>query len=163
MKVLEVVPRGIEAINATYGDPDVNRDFILDSDFFGSRITVFTFPHAMRLSWKPDQYVKRFQAHVKVGPVVIDALEEVFDEIGVDKMRELGWDYWGGGFNFRKSRTSSRLSTHSWGIAVDLNPHLAPLGMMNCGQPAPIVDAFEKRGFVWLQGDFMHAQACVGY
>ena len=163
MEVLKVVPRGVDSINAVYGNPDKNRDYVLDRDWFDTYVGVFTFENPMRLSWKPDQYVKRFQAHRDVGPVIVDALAEVFSEIGPEKMKEYGWDYWGGCFNFRKSRTSPRLSTHSWGIAVDLNPHICPLGMMKCDQPPLIVDAFEKRGFVWLEGDWMHAQACTGY
>jgi len=77
-------------------------------------------------------------------------------------------DTYGGCFNFRAKRSSSKLSTHSWGIALDLNPETN--GMGREGDMAPgIVEVFESFGFTWggrwsgAGKDPMHFQFCSGY
>ena len=58
------------------------------------------------------------------------------------------------------------LSTHAWGIAIDLNNHIAGWLDPDGVQPEGIVDAFKKRGFIWggdwseQYVDMMHFQAC---
>jgi len=82
-------------------------------------------------------------------------------------LQENDWDRWGGCFNFRLKRGSNELSTHAWGIAVDINPHIAPFGGDPDKQPYFIVKAFERRGFEWggrwSYPDGQHFQACHGY
>ena len=67
-----------------------------------------------------------FMLEAGVGKVFIDVLHEIGQYKGVDWLGEKRYDYYGGCFNFRKKRGQGELSIHSWGIAVDLNPHLAP-------------------------------------
>lgn len=66
----------------------------------------------------------------------------------------------GGSFNWRRIAGTSRLSVHSFGIAVDLNTELGGYWRWSGaaeGQafdydnriPAQIVAAFERRGFIW--------------
>jgi len=66
----------------------------------------------------------------------------------------------GGSFNWRPIAGSHALSSHSWGIAVDLGTKLAdywryqttnPSGPIKWKNryPQPIVDAFEAEGFIW--------------
>jgi|GEM_PF-575001 len=65
----------------------------------------------------------------------------------------------GGTFNWRKIEGTERLSTHSYGIAIDLNVDKSkywrwekPATLATFSRkefPAEIIEAFEKRGFVW--------------
>lgn len=75
----------------------------------------------------------------------------------------------GGTFKWRKIARSTNLSTHAWGIAIDLNVERGyywrwqrpkhPLKWRNV-VPQEIVDAFESEGFIWggrwLHYDTMH-------
>jgi len=166
MKTLDYVPKGLIEIKKYYGNPDVDGDFILDTWFVGDNLSIFWFPFPMHLSWKPDHLVRRFQAHVKVGLVIIDALKEIAAYKGEGYLEDNKLNYYGGCFNFRKMRGADKLSTHSYGIAIDINPHIAPFGRPG-RQPDFIVKAFERRGFEWggrwRYPDPMHFQACTGY
>lgn len=86
------------------------------------------------------------------------------------KIRTLGC------FVVRVSRTTPKLSTHSWGIAVDLNADANPLQhLLNLTDPIRTdiptewVEEFERCGFTWggkfrgLSKDPMHFQFCSGY
>lgn len=66
----------------------------------------------------------------------------------------------GGGYNWRTISQTGRLSPHSFGIAVDVNPKLgqywkwtgAPqgdVGPYNNRVPSEVVMAFERYGFIW--------------
>lgn len=75
---------------------------------------------------------------------------------------------YGGCFNFRAKRSGSKLSTHAWGIAIDLNPETNAMGRE--GDMAPgIVKVFESFGFTWggrwtgAGKDRMHFQFCSGH
>jgi len=54
----------------------------------------------------------------------------------------------GGCFSFRPQPTGTKLSTHSWGIAIDLNPETNAQGTAGDIDSA-IVDIFRKAGFQW--------------
>jgi hypothetical protein len=93
----------------------------------------------------------------------------VEQQIGVPSRKELvGGPVATGCFAVRRKRTESKLSTHSWGIAIDLNPETDPMG--SSGEIAPgVVGAF--RSFVFKCGgdrpgkgkDPMNSQYCTGY
>jgi hypothetical protein len=77
-----------------------------------------------------------------------------------------------GCFSPRLKRVNGDLSTHSWGISVDLNAATNPLQAPGCSVVSDIPDAwvaeFEKRGFTWggrFSGrrDPMHFQLVAGY
>jgi hypothetical protein len=66
----------------------------------------------------------------------------------------------GGAFFWRNIAGTSRLSPHSWGIALDLNPRHgsywrdrkaggSEVEAMRNNYPQEIVDLFEKHGFIW--------------
>jgi len=165
MITLPQVPVGYDEILKLYGNPDVDHDIILDANWFSTHIRVFDLPFAMRYFVNEDSWVpvRRFQAHFLVGEAMVDALAEVYRVVGLEEMQDREWDRFAGCFNFRANRRSPRLSTHAWGIAIDLNPHLAPMGQRICGQPQPIKTAFETRGFYCVPSDFQHFQACTGW
>lgn len=66
----------------------------------------------------------------------------------------------GGTFAWRPIAGTSRLSPHSWGIAIDLNPRQGAywrgnkatgpeVEAMRTSYPQEIVEIFEKHGFIW--------------
>ncbi len=154
----------LKELKEIYGNPDANGDFILDPGWYMENIRVFNFVQPMRSPWGEHPIITRFTAHKKIGNVIIDAFDEVFRSVGVDEMRARTWDYFAGCWAFRRNvNAPEKLSVHSWGVAIDQNPHLAPNGKEENGQPDVIVKAFEERGFRWVPGDWMHAQACWNY
>jgi len=170
MEMLSPVPHGKREIIETYGTPDANGDGVLDQEWFEKNIRIFDMPFSMRLSWRPTAWVTRFQAHRFVGKVIYDALSEIAEYRGLTYLQTRGYDMFGGCFNFRFAKGDPRaLSTHAWGIAIDLNPHLAPFGEERHKQPAFIIEAFKRRGFFagadWPMPytDGMHFQAATGY
>ena len=167
MITLAEVPHGLEEILEVYGNPDLDGDFMLDTSFVDHNLAIFDFPFPMKLSWNPIKTARRFQAHANIGAVMADALKEIMDHKGWQYLIDNQFDYYGGCFAFRLMRGRQELSTHSWAIAIDINPHIAPLGGDPAGQPVFIVKAFERRGFEWggrwSRPDPMHFQACSGY
>jgi hypothetical protein len=169
---LRAVPDGYDAIVGRYGDPDVDKDYILDRHFVNVRLTTMATPYPMRLSWKPAVSVKAIQCHIAVAASLVDALTEIRDYKGEGYLYDNCLDYWGGCFNFRPMRGYPALSTHSWGIAVDVCPQLGRFGNREdlISYPKFIVDAFRARGWDWggawplkYHADGMHFQAARGY
>lgn len=164
---LEFIPHGIKAINAYYGDPDANDDGIADKEYIHRNILRYDLPFPMRLSWKKDVKVTSVYIHKLVAPALLDALREIKNYKGYDFLRKNDLDILGGIHNFRTIRGYKQyLSTHSWAIAIDINPHRGEMGKPT-DMPLFVVEAFTKRGFIW-GGNFdrvdgMHFQACSGY
>lgn len=162
-------PTGLDAIKRYYGDPDPDGDMVFDPDWIADHTTVYTLPMPLRLSWDfSSRSATRIRAHNYVGEAMLEALAEIRDYQGPEWLCEQDLDLFGGCYNPRLTRGGTKLSTHSWGIAIDLNPHRGPMGQSG-DMPDFIVQAFTKRGFEW-GGDWpmpycdgMHFQACKGY
>jgi len=139
-----------------YGFPNENPNYL----------TVLNLPYPMRLAWDKNVFVKKITCH----KLVSDKLELIFKDIlnhyGIDKIKELGIDIYGGCFNFRKMRGGNDYSRHSWGIAIDLDPERNLLKETSktarFARPEynPMIDMFYKHGFVSLgrekNYDWMH-------
>lgn len=166
MKRLEYIPR-YEELDEFYGNPESDPG-VVDPLFIDEYLIRIIMPYYMRLSWKPDIKVSILLVHRRIASVVIDALDEIKAYRGEDYLHANNYDYLGGSYNFRLMRAGTELSTHSWGAAIDLNPHLAPyrqkenLKWMN-HQPDFIRDAFINRGFVSFPWDAMHFQAVLSF
>jgi LysM repeat protein len=161
-----VPPHGLEAIFSFFGDI---RDYLYDdgtldeaswiAEYLGQAALPFPIP----LSWDLGTTVKRVRCHKKL----VDILPEVLAAIEKAGLRKQIKNY-GGCFAFRSKRTSGRLSTHSWGIAIDLNPLTNPMGLPGDMNP-DVVEIFRQFGFKWggdwpgRNQDPMHFQFCTGY
>lgn len=166
------LPNGLKEINEVFGNPDKDGNFELDGSFIKAKLKRFKFPFPMRLSWDSSRYMTHFSAHSLVGVFILDALREIRFYKGYGFLKDNGWDFCGGVYCFRKMGSYPALSTHSWGIAIDINPHLGRYGE-EPKMPQFIVDAFKKRGFEWggdwpsknpkWKFDGMHFQMCTGY
>ena len=55
----------------------------------------------------------------------------------------------GGCLNIRQTRNGTGWSTHSWGIAIDLNPTWNKQGEGSFELGEEIAKCFEEEGFIW--------------
>jgi len=163
---IDYVPTGRGEIIRHYGNPDADGDFAVDEQWKRDNLRVFRLPYPLRLSWRPDVLVERVATHRLVGDAIVDALDEIGQTHGGAHLERNRLNHFGGIFNPRLKRGYNDLSTHTWAIAIDINPHRGPLGE-EPDMPGFIVEAFERRGFVWggrwSRPDGMHFQAARGY
>ncbi len=162
---LEHVPEGLHDIMKYYGSPgslDSKGHAHIDRKWYKENISYFELPFTLRQSWD-QRIVKGFIAHNKVGPSMVDALEDVKEYGGLGFLKRYKLDQWGGVFNPRWKKGATEPSTHMFGIAIDYCPELGPYGEES-RMPCFIVEAFERRGFInlWMH-DGMHNQAAKGY
>lgn len=160
-----VPPHGLDAILAEFGDiyACLRDDGTLDPLWETDQLARAVLPFPIPLSWDPAKQVLSVYCHRRLVPVFPAVMAEI-DRRGLrEKVRTFG-----GCFNFRAKRSGSKLSTHSWGIAIDLNPETNAMGQAG-DMPAGIVAAFESHGFTWggrwtgRGKDPMHFQFCSGY
>ena len=79
-------------------------------------------PYPMRIAWSRNKKIKRFQCHKSIAKRLSNVFNELLAHYGYDTIVELGIDLYGGCFNYRLMRGGTDLSTHSWAIAIDLDP-----------------------------------------
>jgi len=100
----------------------------------------------------PVNYIR---CHKSIAESVIDALAEILNNYGIDKIKKFGLNReCGGSYNHRKTRDGKWWSVHAWGAAVDLWCHMGRYGKKPI-IPNEIVQIFKKRGFYW-GGDFKY-------
>lgn len=115
--------------------------------------------HLVTIIWCPSLVNQKLRVTSQNG--VDKQLQKISDEL--DKHPELK-DYLrsAGTFNWRKVRGTDRLSSHSFGTAIDLNVKYSDYWQWDCRCtsedvdlryknriPQLIVDIFEKHGFIW--------------
>jgi hypothetical protein len=93
------------------------------------------------------------------------ALAEIYVTLGEAEFRRQGWHVYGGCHMFRNKRGGSTLSTHAWGIAIDINPNENTLKSSRTTFSPAAVDIMERWGFLsggraWNR-DWMHFQAAI--
>jgi hypothetical protein len=159
------VPDGLAAITATFGDirqytrPDGTAAPDWEKKFIGKA----TLPFAVPLDWDTSQSATSLRCHKLLVPL----FERVFADIVAEGLRAAVHTY-GGAYNWRMKRGQAKASTHSWGIAIDLNARTNGMGRPGDMDPA-LVALFERHGFVWggrwsgANKDPMHFQYCSGY
>lgn len=79
-------------------------------------------PYTMVIAWNTRQTVQRMTCHEKVADAMRGIFRRTLEAYGVERVKALGLDMYGGCLNVRKTRGGSSYSMHSWGIAVDLDP-----------------------------------------
>ncbi len=119
---------------------------------------------ASRLAWgNPAPLATKIRCHKVVAPTMV----QVFSAVERAGLKSAVRTY-GGCYNYRPKRTGSRPSTHSWGIALDLNPGTNAMGTAGDMDPR-LVELFREHGFKWggdwtgRNKDPMHFQFCTGY
>ena len=157
-------PHGLKSIIKTFGDPRGAVDIQQPSPDWGKKYLArarLTVPLA--LGWKPDRTITSFRCHTLLVPI-FERVFETLHEQGLDDAMTT----FDGCYNYRLCRGGTRLSTHSWGIAIDLNA--ASNRMVTEGdQHRQLVALFRDHGFEWggdwtgRRRDPMHFQYCTGY
>lgn len=135
----------------------------------GKNQTSLALPYPHRIAWDLRQTVHSFTCNARVRDSARRVLTRVFDYYGIERIRELRLDRWGGCLNVRKMRGGSRWSMHSWGIAIDYDPERNQLkwGRDKAAFAQPEYAAWwrfwEEEGWVSLgrtkNYDWMHVQA----
>jgi hypothetical protein len=151
--MLTHTPTGLDEIIETFGS--------LDTPHFESRyIEPFTLPYPL---FYEGHKVTRARCHY----LIIENFQRVFEAIKAAGLQDRAQNY-SGIYNHRPIRgQTAHPSTHSWGIAIDLEAEKYPLGSTR-RFPVEIVQIFQDAGFFY-GGDFrsrkdpMHFQFCKGY
>ena len=156
-------PHGLAALTTTFGDPLA---YVNNKGEWERRVL------ATRNLVKPLRYaygavaVDRVRAHLWVVGHLADTLMLcLIDGVPVERL------HYGGCYSWRPKRTNSELSTHTWGIAVDLEPAANPMGKPWVDDGAmlhpTIVKVFLDMGWTWGNDfpthDVMHWQWVSGY
>lgn len=167
MKTLDHVPSGLDGINSCYGICRGDEGE-MDQSWFAKYTAVYRLPFPMR-TWN-NKLITQFRAHILIGDVIEEGMQEIADTLGVEWMRAERWDFWGGCWWYRKQRGYDALSTHAWGIAFDVNCERCPLGGEPTDQHPTFAHVFKQRGFRWggdwgkpWRCDPMHLQAASNY
>lgn len=135
----------------------------------GKNQTRIYLPYPHKLAWKTSTIIDSFLCHEKVHDSLHRVLSRVLDNYGLDEIRRLRLNLWGGCLYVRKMRGGSRYSMHSWGIAIDYDPVRNRLkwGRDRAAFSKPEYDTWwriwEEEGWVSLgrtrNFDWMHVQA----
>lgn len=123
--------------------------------------------------WMGDIEIKRIAMNKICAESILTILENIQEYYGNDyeAMEQAGVTDFGGAWNVRTMRGGSNLSMHAYGLAIDLNADLNPLGKKpgwkkgSFTEDHPVVQMFRKEGWVWggpwSRPDGMHFQAAI--
>jgi len=135
----------------------------------GSNQIRLQLPYPHRLAWDLRQSVHSFSCHARVHDSALRVLTRVLAHYGLEQIRALRLDRWGGCLNVRRMRGGSGWSMHAWGIAIDYDPdcNKLPWGRAQATFARPEYDPWwqfwEEEGWVSLgrskNYDWMHVQA----
>ena len=153
----------MEELNEFYGDPRGGHG--VDANWYSRNIVPLAPPYEMRFSWGPR--VEHLPIHHKARDAFGEALLAIKKLYGTQADIEAHrLHLTGGSFMFRLMRGSStKLSIHSWGAAIDIDPQHNPFpakwrpGFI----PREAAACFQTCGLVWRgasgDDDPMHFQA----
>jgi D-alanyl-D-alanine carboxypeptidase-like protein len=158
-------PIGLAAILREFGDV---REFVtgdggLDPRWEVESLARVALPFGLLLSWDQTKRVSAFRCHRRLREIFGEVFARIAAAELASKLRSFG-----GCFMYRPQRTGTKLSTHSWGIAIDLNPETNGLGTLG-DMDGEVIKVFQDFGFEWggewlgRARDPMHFQFCSEY
>lgn len=135
----------------------------------GENLVTQKIPFTLKLAWDVKIKVNKITCHIKVIDPIISIFDQAIAYYGWSTMQEMGLDLYGGMYNDRKMRGGTKLSTHAWGVAIDIDPARNRLNwgsdkaMMANPEYFEFVRIFELHGWTslgkTLNYDWMHFQA----
>lgn len=145
---MEPEPLSQNKLIEVFGDfhPFLNIDGMPSRGWEESILTRINLPSSLPLAWNHTIKVRQIACHKKIAPFLKQALgallldqSEVWNTIN---------DY-GGAYAFRLQRNSAnKLSSHCWGVAIDLDVGDNPFGKTPQVHPR-VVEIFRACGFLW--------------
>lgn len=106
--------------------------------------------------------------HKDTAAAFTNVFKDILAHYGLEKIKELGINKYGGTYNCRPMRGGKNWSTHAWAIAIDLDPERNRLKESHKTarfarlEYQPMIDIFYKHGFISLgrerDFDWMHFQ-----
>jgi len=137
----------------------------------GTYLAYANIPFPLVIAWDTSQTVKRIRCHKLEVANVEDIFHAILEEYGLEKIKALGINLFGGCFNYRAMRGGSSWSRHAWGTAIDLDPARNQLHQQgDSAQFAKkeyrrMIDIFEAHGWLSLgrlkNYDWMHFEAAL--
>lgn len=159
-----MIPPRYSELATLFGGIDMRRDPRWDQE----RAHMVFVPVPTRLQiyllWKNpgslnSHPVERIYCNKTMAPYLVQALHAIVDRNLCNTVKG-----YGGCFQIRTIRDREEISTHSWGMAIDINPDENPLGVVGTEESmnSGLVKCFTDQGFVWggtfQRPDFMHFQ-----
>jgi len=146
-----------------YGNPDPDGDGVPNRAWEDANLVRVVPPWQMVLAWDVSKPLKSIRVHKAVAPSLERILGVIWAKAGAsqDHMEILRLHLFGGAYTFRRMRGGHRLSMHSYGCAIDLDPEQNPMGYAwrpKSGMSMIAVEAFEQEGWVW--GGRWSGQSC---
>lgn len=139
-------------LDAFYGK-HVLRDGRPSPGWESATLSLVAIPYPMELAWNRSVTVKRIRCHRLVALSLLGVLDRLMELYPTQEERlETGVAILGGVYEFRRVGGSDRLSCHSWGAAIDLDPARNPLGVAHhprVGLPLAAIKAFQDAGWTW--------------
>jgi hypothetical protein len=144
------VPKGKDEIIEIFGQPGKPL-------CYAGRVKL---PATLKLSWA-NESIQVLACHKLMEDVFTSVFQTLFDKGMWEQIVNFG-----GIYNDRSVKGSSKVSTHAWGISVDIDTLNNPLGKAP-KMDLKLVKVFEDHGFEWggrwTRPDGMHHQYARGY
>lgn len=158
-------PLGYNEIVKLCGDPvPLIREDGTVSPFWEARMVSVKMPAPLQLGWQPA-FARSARVHTAIAAEV-DETFRLLSEAGLwSRFRT-----YDGGYEWRRQRGDrKKLSTHSFGLALDFDEDTNKQGRADGDMPVEIVKVFEACGWTWggrfagARVDSMHFQFARGY
>ena len=88
----------------------------------GENQTSLKLPYPMVLAWNTDTVITKITCHEKCKDSFERIFTNVLDHYGMETIKKLHLNYYGGCLNVRKMRGGSKWSIHAYGAAIDIDP-----------------------------------------
>ncbi|MGA8170294.1 MAG: M15 family metallopeptidase [Methylocystis sp.] len=158
------------SLNRFYGDPR-GENGAVSPRWEMENLVAWTPAFPMFYSDGRHTPLKTLRVHKKCLPAFEGGFKAALEKLGHDYIVEHRLNISGGSFCYRQERGGSRLSVHSWGCAIDMDPGHNPfphIWVPNHGfLDLQFVNIMREFGFYW-RGDVvkrdidpMHLQLCV--
>lgn len=154
---------------AYFGDPDSDGNGEPNRDWEDANLVRVVPQWKMYLAWSPAAQIKNIRIHRLVAPSLASVLGTIWAHYGhsQEHIEAARLHLYGGAYNFRLQRGSTKLSNHAYGAAIDLDPSNNPLGKAwnpdHGMMPMDVVQIFEAEGWTfggrWQRPDAQHFES----